>query len=74
VAMTFEHRLPGGSTLRPQVDWTRRSKFCNNSFNTPGIAKPGCHLPSAVLVDAVQAFEDAYNRGWEWLLTASFKY
>jgi iron complex outermembrane recepter protein len=102
-AMTYEHQLSGGSTLRPRVDWAWRSKFYNNSFNTPQIAQPGYHLVnasigwtsanerysligsvkniadkryllSAVLVDAVQAFEGVYNRGREWSLTASFKY
>lgn len=48
-AVTYEHQLAGGSTLRPRVDWAWRSKFYNNSFNTPEIAQPGYHLVNASL-------------------------
>lgn len=43
-AMTYELELPGGSQLRPHVDWSWRSKFYNNTFNTARIAQPGYHL------------------------------
>ena len=41
--------LPGGSNLRPHVDWSYRGKFYNNTFNTPQIAQPGYHLFNASL-------------------------
>lgn len=49
VAATYEWELPGGSTLRPHVDWAYRSKFFNNTFNTPQIAQPGYSLFNASL-------------------------
>ncbi len=48
-AITYEHELPGGSKLRPRVDWAYRSKFYNNTFNTAQIAQPGYHLVNASL-------------------------
>ena len=48
-AITYEFELPGGSTLRPHVDWSWRSKFYNNTFNTAQIAQPGYHLYNASL-------------------------
>lgn len=48
-AITYEHELAGGSKLRPRVDWAYRSKFYNNTFNTPQIAQPGYHLVNASL-------------------------
>jgi iron complex outermembrane receptor protein len=46
-AVTYEHELAGGSKLRPRVDWAWRSKFYNNSFNTPEIAQKGYHIVNA---------------------------
>ncbi|MDP3908520.1 TonB-dependent receptor [Novosphingobium sp.] len=48
-AVTYEIELPGGSTLRPHADWSWRSKFYNNTFNTARIAQPGYHLFNASL-------------------------
>jgi iron complex outermembrane receptor protein len=48
-AMTYEHELSGGSKLRPRVDWSWRSKFYNNSFNTPQLLQPGYHMVNASL-------------------------
>ncbi|WP_374597576.1 TonB-dependent receptor [Sphingosinicella sp.] len=48
-ALTYEHELAGGSTLRPRVDWSWRSRFYNNTFNTPEIAQSGYHLVNASL-------------------------
>ena len=48
-AVTYEWELPGGSTLRPHADWAYRSKFFNNTFNTPQIAQPGYSLFNASL-------------------------
>ena len=48
-ALTYEHELAGGSTLRPRVDWSWRSRFYNNTFNTPEIAQKGYHLVNASL-------------------------
>ena len=101
--VTYEMGLPDGSMLRPHVDWSYRSKFYNNTFNTPQIAQPGYslfnaglgwtsanghfglnatvknigdkrYLLSAILVDALQAYEAVYNRGREASLTASLKF
>jgi len=47
--LTYEMELPGGSNLRPHVDWSYRGKFYNNTFNTPQIAQPGYHLFNASL-------------------------
>ncbi|MDE2411538.1 MAG: TonB-dependent receptor [Sphingomonadales bacterium] len=47
--VTYEWALPDGSTLRPHVDWSYRSKFYNNTFNTPQIAQPGYSLFNASL-------------------------
>nr|WP_245656476.1 TonB-dependent receptor [Novosphingobium naphthalenivorans] len=46
---TYEWELPGGSVLRPHVDWSYRSKFYNNTFNTPEIAQNGYSLFNASL-------------------------
>lgn len=46
--------LGGGSTLTPRVDWSYRSKFFNDTFNTPQIAQGGYHL-----VDANLTWRDA---------------
>jgi iron complex outermembrane receptor protein len=34
----------GGSSLTPRLDWSYRSKFFNDAFNTPQIAQAGYHL------------------------------
>ena len=48
-AATYEWQLPESSVLRPHVDWAYRSKFFNNTFNTPQIARPGYSLFNASL-------------------------
>lgn len=48
-AATYSLELPGGSHLTPHVDWSYRSKFFNNTFNTPQIAQPGYSLFNASL-------------------------
>lgn len=47
--VTYEWELPGGSVIRPHADWAYRSKFFNNTFNTPQIAQPGYSLFNASL-------------------------
>jgi iron complex outermembrane receptor protein len=46
-AVTYDIGLPGGSRLMPHLDWAYRSKFYNNTFNTPQIAQPGYSLFNA---------------------------
>ncbi|EGD60901.1 TonB-dependent receptor domain protein [Novosphingobium nitrogenifigens DSM 19370] len=47
--VTYEWELPGGSMLRPHADWSYRSKFYNNTFNTPQIAQAGYSLFNAAI-------------------------
>ena len=44
VARAFE---TGMGTITPRVDWAYRSRFFNNTFNTPRIAQPGYHVVDA---------------------------
>ena len=46
---TYDIPLAGGSLLRPHVDWSYRSKFYNDAFNTPQIAQAGYSLFNAGL-------------------------
>lgn len=39
----------GNGSLTPRIDWSYRSKFYNDTFNTPEIAQPGYHLFDANL-------------------------
>lgn len=48
-AVSYDHELDGGSHLRPRVDWSYRSKFYNNPYNTEAIAQKGYHLVNASL-------------------------
>jgi iron complex outermembrane recepter protein len=46
---TYDIPLAGGSLLRPHADWSYRSKFYNDAFNTPQIAQAGYSLFNASL-------------------------
>ena len=52
-----EVTLADGSTMTPRIDWSYRSKFFNDTFNTPQIAQSGYHL-----VDANLTWRDANER------------
>lgn len=54
-----------GSTLTPRVDWAYRSRFYNDTFNTPQIAQGGYHL-----VDTNVTWRDADEK---WSVTAAVK-
>lgn len=47
--VTYEYEMDGGAKIRPRLDWSYRSKFFNNTFNTPQIAQKGYHLFNASL-------------------------
>lgn len=50
--------LGGSGTLTPRIDWSWRSKFYNDTFNTPQIAQKGYHLVDGNLTwrDAARKF------------------
>lgn len=60
-----EFEFAGGGTLTPRVDWSYRSKFFNDTFNTAQIAQPGYHL-----VDANVTWRDADKK---FTVTAAVK-
>ena len=42
-----EFEFSSGASITPRVDWSYRSRFFNDTFNTPEIAQDGYHLVDA---------------------------